>query len=82
MEKEMMKCSSNKKKNALVFWNENPYWYRFLMSGMVHSITAAVANVHDICEAHKLIRTEDEIVYEDAGYLGIEKCKIRKMNKF
>ena len=50
------------------------------MSCMVHSVTATVANIHDICEAHKLIRTEDEIVYEDAGYLGIEKCKIRKMN--
>ena len=80
MEKETRKCSSNKKKNALVFWNENPYWYRFVMSGMVHSVTATVANVHDICEAHKLIRTEDEVVYGDAGYLGIEKCKIRKMN--
>ena len=59
MEKEMMKCSSNKKRNALVFWNENSYWYRFLMSSMVHSVTATVANVHDISEAHKLIRTND-----------------------
>ena len=44
-------------------------------SGMVHSVTATAANVNDICEAHKLIRTGDKVVYGDAGYLGIEKRK-------
>jgi len=43
------------------------------MSGMVHSVTATVANVHDISEVHKLIREDDKVVYGDAGYLGIEK---------
>lgn len=42
-------------------------------SGLVHSITATSANVHDITEAHKLIRSDDEVVYGDSGYLGIEK---------
>lgn len=42
-------------------------------SGLVHSITATAANVHDITEASKLIREDDEIVYGDSGYLGIEK---------
>ena len=42
-------------------------------SGLVHSITATPANVHDINEAHKLIREDDEVVYGDSGYTGIEK---------
>lgn len=42
-------------------------------SGIVHTITATSANVHDITEAHKLIREDDEVVYGDSGYLGIEK---------
>lgn len=42
-------------------------------SGYIHSIEASAANVHDIAEASKLIRPDDEVVYGDAGYLGIEK---------
>ena len=42
-------------------------------SGLVHSITATSANVHDINEAHKLIREDDEVVYGDSGYTEIEK---------
>lgn len=42
-------------------------------SGLVHSITATSANVHDITEAHKLIRKDDKVVYGDSGYLGIAK---------
>lgn len=42
-------------------------------SGYIHSIEASAANVHDIAEAAKLIRPDDEVVYGDAGYLGIEK---------
>ena len=42
-------------------------------SGLVHSITATSANVHDITQAHKLIRKDDEVVYGDSGYLGIAK---------
>ncbi len=42
-------------------------------TGLVHSITATSANVHDITEAHKLIRKDDEVVYGDSGYIGIEK---------
>ena len=41
--------------------------------GYIHSVTATAANNHDITEAHKLIREDDEVVYGDAGYLGIEK---------
>lgn len=42
-------------------------------SGLVHSITTTSANVHDITEAHKLIREDDEVVYGDSGYTGIAK---------
>lgn len=42
-------------------------------SGYVHSLTATSANVHDIAEASKLIREDDEVVYGDSGYTGIEK---------
>ena len=42
-------------------------------TGYVHTITATAANVHDIDEAVNLIREDDEVVYGDSGYLGIEK---------
>jgi len=42
-------------------------------SGYVHTVTATAANVHDICEAHLLIREDDEVVYGDSGYTGITK---------
>jgi len=42
-------------------------------TGYIHSIEATGANVHDIAEASKLIRPEDEVFYGDAGYLGLNK---------
>ncbi len=42
-------------------------------SGYVHSLTGTAANEHDITEAHNLIREDDEVVYGDSGYIGIEK---------
>lgn len=42
-------------------------------TGYVHSIEATSANVHDVTQAHKLIREDDEVVYGDSGYIGIEK---------
>lgn len=42
-------------------------------SGYVHTITATSANIHDIDETTKLIREDDEVVYGDSGYSGIEK---------
>ena len=42
-------------------------------SGYVHSIRGTAANVHDLDEAAKLIRADDEVLYGDAGYLGIDK---------
>lgn len=42
-------------------------------TGFVHTVTATAANVHDIEEAPKLFREDDEVGYADSGYLGIEK---------
>jgi transposase, IS5 family len=42
-------------------------------TGYVHSVTATAANVHDLDEAHRLVRDDDEVGYVDAGYQGAEK---------
>lgn len=42
-------------------------------SGYVHSVTGTAANVHDLNEAHRLVRADDEVGYVDAGYQGAEK---------
>jgi IS5 family transposase len=42
-------------------------------SGYVHSVETTPANVHDITMAVQLIREDDEVVYGDSGYIGIEK---------
>ena len=42
-------------------------------SGLVHTITVTATNKHDITEAANLIREDDEVVYGDSGYLGIQK---------
>lgn len=42
-------------------------------SGLVHTIGVTSANVHDIAVAVDLIREDDEVVYGDSGYLGIQK---------
>ena len=42
-------------------------------TGYVHSVTATAANVHDLDEITHLVRGDDEVVYADAGYQGVEK---------
>lgn len=42
-------------------------------TGIAHTITTTAANVHDITEAHKLIRKSDDVVRGDAGYTGLYK---------
>jgi len=47
-------------------------------SGYVHTITGTAANVHDLEEAPKLLRPDDEVAYGDSGYLGLsERPEIR-----
>jgi len=42
-------------------------------TGYIHTITGTAANVHDIAETSKLLRPDDEVMYGDSGYLGVEK---------
>jgi IS5 family transposase len=42
-------------------------------TGYIHSVTTTAANVHDICETHNLTREDDEVIYGDSGYIGVEK---------
>jgi IS5 family transposase len=42
-------------------------------SGYTHTVEVTAANEHDVTKASALIREDDEVVYGDAGYRGIEK---------
>ena len=42
-------------------------------TGLVHSITVTAASVHDLDEITHLVRADDEVVYADAGYQGVER---------
>jgi IS5 family transposase len=42
-------------------------------SGYTHTVEVTAANEHDVTKASELIRKDDEVVYGDAGYQGIEK---------
>ena len=42
-------------------------------SGLVHTITVTAANVHDVTQTEHLLREDDEVVYGDSGYIGVQK---------
>ena len=42
-------------------------------SGLIHSVETTSANEHDITRAAQLLHGDEEVVYGDAGYQGIEK---------
>lgn len=42
-------------------------------SGLVHTVEATPASVHDVAEASKLLTGDEEEVYGDSGYLGAGK---------
>ena len=42
-------------------------------TGYVVNVEGTSANVHDVTVAPKLIREDDEVVYGDSGYLGLDK---------
>ena len=42
-------------------------------SGLVHTVEATPANVHDVTETSKLLTGEEDVVYGDSGYLGADK---------
>ena len=52
-------------------------------SGYVHTLEVTAANVHEITVAHKLLRSDDHVVYGDSAYIGIEKRQeIRNSDEF
>lgn len=42
-------------------------------SGLVHHVHGAAANVTDVTQASELLDGEENAVYADAGYTGVEK---------
>jgi IS5 family transposase len=42
-------------------------------TGLIHAVQTTAANVHDLTPATVLLHGEEEVVYADAGYQGIEK---------
>lgn len=42
-------------------------------SGLVHTVTTTAANVHDITQAHALVHGEEQVVFADSGYRGVQK---------
>ena len=42
-------------------------------TGLVHSMSATAANVHDVTEAHNLLHGGEKVVWCDAGYQGVHK---------
>jgi len=49
--------------------------------GLIHSIDATAANVHDIVPAGNLFHGDEQRVFDDAGYLGIQKRDEHKDRK-
>lgn len=47
----------------------------------IHTITGTVATVYDLEEAPKLLRPDDEVVYDDSGYLGCSDRQEIKVDK-
>ena len=42
-------------------------------SGLAHTMTVTAANEHDITQTANLLREDDEVVYGDSGYIGVQK---------
>ena len=42
-------------------------------SGLTHSLVTTAANVNDVTQAHALLHGDENIVFADAGYQGVEK---------
>ena len=46
--------------------------------GLIHSITTTAANEHDITQADKLLHGDEQRVWCDSGYLGVDKREEHK----
>lgn len=44
-------------------------------TGLIHTVVVTAANVHDVTQRALLVRADDDVVYGDSGYIGVEKRK-------
>ena len=42
-------------------------------SGLVHTVKATSANIHDVTMASDFLAGDEDSVYGDSGYLGVKK---------
>ena len=42
-------------------------------SGLVHTVKGTAGHVHDITEGHSLLHGQEQVVFADAGYQGVDK---------
>ena len=50
-------------------------------SGLVHSVEATAANVHDVAMAHKLLHGDENIAFGDSAYTGVnQREEIKALN--
>ena len=42
-------------------------------SGLVHTVTTTAADAHYVTQAHALLHGQEEVVFTDSGYWGVEK---------
>lgn len=47
-------------------------------SRLLHSLTTTAANMHDLRPSDQLLHGEEDRVWGDAGYQGIEKREVYK----
>lgn len=66
----------------------NPYYFGMkahigvdAASGLVHTMVTTPANAHDVTQAHALLHGEEQEVYGDSGYQGVEKREENKGKK-
>jgi IS5 family transposase len=52
--------------------HETPHWL-CQRAGLIHSVESTAANVHGITKAADRLHREEQVVYAEAGYRGIDK---------
>ena len=45
-------------------------------SGLIHSVVSRAAHVHDLTPVSELLHGQEEVVYGDAGYQGLERRSV------
>lgn len=66
------------KKGNQYFFGVKAYIGADVESGLVHHVQGTAANVADVTQVAELLHGEENAVYADAGYTGVEKRKEHK----